>query len=73
LPKKEFELLFLLVQNVNKVFSRDELLDKVWGDNVYVMPRTVDVHIRKIRGKIGEKYIRTIKSVGYKFYPEGEE
>jgi two-component system alkaline phosphatase synthesis response regulator PhoP len=67
LPKKEFELLFFLAQNPNKVFSRDELLQNIWGSDVYVLSRTVDVHIRKVREKIGEDYIVTVKGVGYKF------
>ena len=67
LPKKEFELLYHLAQNPNIVFSRDELLQKIWGLDVYVLARTVDVHIRKIREKIGDNYITTIKGVGYKF------
>lgn len=67
LPKKEFELLFFLIQNPNKVFNRQELLQNIWGMDVYVIDRTVDVHIRKIREKIGEEYIKTIKGVGYKF------
>lgn len=66
-PRKEFELLYFLAQNPNRVFSRDELLSKIWGSDVYVFPRTVDVHIRKIREKIGEGYIITIKGIGYKF------
>ncbi|GJM30631.1 MAG: DNA-binding response regulator [Cyclobacteriaceae bacterium] len=67
LPKKEFELLYFLAQSPNKVFNREELLNKVWGSDVYVLARTVDVHIRKVREKIGEDYISTIKGVGYKF------
>ncbi|MCE7864915.1 MAG: DNA-binding response regulator [Bacteroidetes bacterium CHB5] len=67
LPKKEFELLFFLAQSPNKVFSRDELLQHIWGSDVYVLARTVDVHIRKVREKIGDNYITTIKGVGYKF------
>jgi two-component system, OmpR family, alkaline phosphatase synthesis response regulator PhoP len=67
LPKKEFELLFFLAQNPNKVFNRDELLQNIWGSDVYVLARTVDVHIRKVREKIGEDYISTVKGVGYKF------
>jgi two-component system alkaline phosphatase synthesis response regulator PhoP len=67
LPKKEFELLFFLAQNPNKVFSRDDLLQNIWGSDVYVLARTVDVHIRKVREKIGEGYIKTVKGVGYKF------
>ncbi|MCU0367315.1 MAG: response regulator transcription factor [Cyclobacteriaceae bacterium] len=67
LPKKEFELLFFLAQNPNKVYTRDELLQNIWGSDVYVLARTVDVHIRKVREKIGEDYITTVKGVGYKF------
>ncbi len=67
MPKKEFELLFFLAQNPNKVFSRDDLLQNIWGSDVYVLARTVDVHIRKVREKIGDDYITTIKGVGYKF------
>ena len=66
-PKKEFELLLFLAQNPNKVFSRDDLLINIWGSDVYVLSRTVDVHIRKVREKIGEGYISTTKGVGYKF------
>ena len=67
LPKKEFELLFFLANNPNVVFSRDELLYNIWGSDVFVLARTVDVHIRKVREKIGEEYITTVKGVGYKF------
>lgn len=67
LPRKEFELLFLLAANAGKVLSRDILLNKIWGSDVYVLDRTVDVHIRKIREKIGEGYIDTVKGVGYRF------
>jgi two-component system, OmpR family, alkaline phosphatase synthesis response regulator PhoP len=67
LPRKEFELLYFLVNNEGKVFSRDELLQKVWGVDVYVVERTVDVHIRKLREKINENYIKTLKGVGYMF------
>lgn len=67
LPKKEFELLSYLAKNPNKVFNRDELLEKVWGADVYVVERTVDVHIRKLREKIPEYYIKTLKGVGYLF------
>lgn len=67
LPKKEFQLLYFLAQNPNKVFSRDDLLQNIWGTDVYVLARTVDVHIRKVREKIGEGYIKTVKGVGYKF------
>ncbi|MBX3101623.1 MAG: response regulator transcription factor [Bacteroidetes bacterium] len=67
LPKKEFELLFFLASKPGKVFSREVLLEKIWGNDVYVVPRTIDVHIRKLREKLGENYIQTIKGVGYKF------
>ncbi len=67
LPKKEFELLYFLAKNPNIVFSRDELLQNIWGTDVFVLARTVDVHIRKVREKIGEDYITTVKGVGYKF------
>ena len=67
LPRKEFELLHFLAQTPDRVFSREELLRNIWGENVYVLARTVDVHVRKIREKIGEGYIQTIKGVGYKF------
>lgn len=70
LPRKEFELLYFLASNPNKVYNRDELLQKVWGTDVYVLSRTVDVHIRKVRERIGEAYITTIKGVGYKFETE---
>ena len=70
LPKKEFELLFFLAQHPNKVFSRDELLQKIWGVDVFVVERTVDVHIRKVREKIGDDFIRTLKGVGYMFNSE---
>jgi two-component system alkaline phosphatase synthesis response regulator PhoP len=69
LPKKEFELLHFLATNPNKVFNRDELLQNIWGTDVYVLARTVDVHIRKIREKIGDDIIKTVKGVGYKFDP----
>lgn len=67
LPKKEFELLYFLAKNPNIVFSRDDLLQNIWGADVFVLARTVDVHIRKVREKIGEDYITTVKGVGYKF------
>lgn len=66
LPKKEFDLLFLLATKPGKVFTREKILSEVWGDDVYVVDRTIDVHIRKIREKIGEKLISTVKGVGYK-------
>jgi two-component system alkaline phosphatase synthesis response regulator PhoP len=72
LPKKEFELLFFLAQTPNKVFSREELLQKIWGADIYVLERTVDVHIRKLREKLGEGYIRTLKGVGYMFTDQPE-
>jgi two-component system alkaline phosphatase synthesis response regulator PhoP len=67
LPKKEFELLALLASKPGKVFSRETILEKVWGGEVVVGDRTIDVHIRKLREKLGEEYIKTIKGVGYKF------
>lgn len=67
LPRKEFELLRLLASQPDKVFKRDVILESVWGNNVVVGDRTIDVHIRKLREKIGTKYIKTIKGVGYKF------
>ena len=67
LPKKEFELLAFLASTPDKVFNRDELLNNIWGTDVFVIARTVDVHIRKVREKIGEEHIKTIKGVGYKF------
>ncbi len=70
LPKKEFELLFFLANHPNKVFNREELLQKIWGADIYVLERTVDVHIRKVREKVGENYIKTLKGVGYMFTDE---
>lgn len=67
LPRKEFELFYLLASKPGKVFKRDEILDKVWGNEVVVGGRTIDVHIRKLREKIGEDLFKTIKGVGYKF------
>lgn len=67
LAKKEFELLYFLCQYPNKIFNRDDILKRVWGTDVYVVSRTVDVHIRKIREKVGEHYITTVKGIGYKF------
>jgi two-component system, OmpR family, alkaline phosphatase synthesis response regulator PhoP len=67
LPKKEFELLNLLMSKPNKVFTRDEIFQRVWGDDIIVGDRTIDVHIRKLREKIGDEFIKTIKGVGYKF------
>jgi len=67
LPRKEFELLSLLVSKPDKVFTRDEIYKAVWGNNVIVGDRTIDVHIRKLREKIGNDHIRTLKGIGYKF------
>lgn len=67
LPKKEFELLFLLCSKPGKVFKREFILESVWGKEVVVGDRTIDVHIRKLREKIGDSYFKTIKGVGYKF------
>jgi two-component system alkaline phosphatase synthesis response regulator PhoP len=67
LPRKEFELFYLLASKPGKVYKREEILDKVWGNEVIVGGRTIDVHIRKLREKIGEEFFKTIKGVGYKF------
>jgi len=67
LPKKEFELLALLASKPGKVFTREVILDKVWGGEVVVGDRTIDVHIRKLREKLGEDFIKTVKGIGYKF------
>ena len=67
LPKKEFELLSLLISKPEKVFSREEIFRNVWGDNIIVGDRTIDVHIRKLREKLGEDYFKTVKGVGYKY------
>lgn len=67
MAKKEFELLHLLAGKPGKVFTRENILEKVWGDDVLVVDRTIDVHIRKIREKLGDNYISTVKGVGYKF------
>ena len=67
LPKKEFELLFLLASKPKKIFKREKIMSTIWGYDVVVGDRTIDVHIRKLREKIGEKYFKTIKGVGYKF------
>jgi two-component system, OmpR family, alkaline phosphatase synthesis response regulator PhoP len=66
-PRKEFELLALLVSKPDKVFRREEIFDKVWGDDVIVGDRTIDVHIRRIREKLDDDHIKTIKGVGYKY------
>jgi len=70
-PRKEFELLALLAKKPGKVYARETIMKKVWGDDVVVGDRTIDVHIRKIREKIGEEKIRTVKGVGYTFEGEG--
>ena len=67
LPRKEFELLYLLASKPGKVFKREDILDKIWGNEVVVGGRTIDVHIRKLREKLGDKRFKTIKGVGYKF------
>jgi two-component system alkaline phosphatase synthesis response regulator PhoP len=67
LPNKEFKIVYLLASAPNKVFSRDEIFENVWDEDVIVGDRTIDVHIRKIREKLGNEYIRTVKRVGYKF------
>ena len=66
-PRKEFELLYLLASKPDKVFKREKIMENVWGEEVVVGDRTIDVHIRKLREKLGDKYIKTIKGVGYKF------
>ena len=66
-PRKEFELLSLLISKPGKVFGREEIMSRVWGDDIIVGDRTIDVHIRKIREKLGDESIKTIKGVGYKF------
>ena len=67
LPRKEFELLILLVSRPEKVFTRDEIYAAIWGEKIIVGDRTIDVHIRKLREKIGDRFIQTVKGVGYKF------
>jgi two-component system alkaline phosphatase synthesis response regulator PhoP len=67
LPRKEFKLLALLLKKPNKVFTREVIMDKIWGENVVVGDRTIDVHIRKLREKLGDDVIKTVKGVGYKF------
>lgn len=66
-PRKEFELLYFLASHPGRVFRRQELLDRLWGPDVYVVDRTIDVHVRKIREKLDNRYITTVKGVGYKF------
>ncbi|MBL7799022.1 MAG: response regulator transcription factor [Saprospiraceae bacterium] len=67
LPKKEFEILWLLASKPGRVFTREEIFDKIWGSDVIVGNRTIDVHIRKLRERLGERYIKTMKGIGYKF------
>tara|TARA_B110000977_G_C11034851_1_gene476659 strand:- start:982 stop:1677 length:696 start_codon:yes stop_codon:yes gene_type:complete len=67
LPRKEFEILYLLASKPGKVFNREEIFEKIWGNNVVVGGRTIDVHVRKLREKLGRNYIETVKGVGYKF------
>jgi len=70
LPRKEFELLYLLASKPDKVYKREKIMEIVWGSEVVVGDRTIDVHIRKLREKVGDKYFKTIKGVGYKFVIE---
>ena len=67
LPRKEFEILWLLASKPGRVFTREEIFDKIWGADVIVGNRTIDVHIRKLRERLGEEYIKTMKGIGYKF------
>jgi two-component system alkaline phosphatase synthesis response regulator PhoP len=67
LPRKEFELLSLLISKPDHVFRREDILDQIWGKEVFVGDRTIDVHIRKLREKIGDNYFSTVKGIGYKF------
>lgn len=67
LPRKEFEILYLLASKPGKVFKRDEIFDRIWGADVIVGGRTIDVHVRKLREKLGRNFIETVKGVGYKF------
>ena len=67
LPRKEFELVYLLASNKDKVCKRDEIMEAIWGSDVVVGDRTIDVHVRKLREKIGDNYLKTIKGIGYKF------
>ncbi|MEM8969505.1 MAG: winged helix-turn-helix domain-containing protein, partial [Bacteroidota bacterium] len=70
LSKKEFNLLYLLASNPSRIFSRSELITQVWEQDVLVLPRTLDVHIRKIRQKIGSQFIETVTGKGYQFVPQ---
>ena len=67
LPRKEFELLYLLASNPDKVVKREKIMENIWGSQVVVGDRTIDVHIRKLREKVGDKFFKTVKGVGYKF------
>lgn len=67
LPRKEFEILWLLASKPGRVFTREEIFDRIWGADVIVGNRTIDVHIRKLRERLGEQYIKTLKGIGYKF------
>lgn len=67
LPRKEFELIYLLASKINKVIKREEILENIWGSGVVVGDRTIDVHVRKLREKIGNNYLKTVKGIGYKF------
>jgi two-component system, OmpR family, alkaline phosphatase synthesis response regulator PhoP len=67
LPKKEFEILWMLASKPGRVFTREEIFDKIWGSDVIVGTRTIDVHVRKLRERLGERYIKTMKGIGYKF------
>jgi two-component system alkaline phosphatase synthesis response regulator PhoP len=69
-PRKEFELIYLLASKPGKVFKRDEILNEIWGRDIIVGDRTIDVHIRKLREKLGEDLIKTVKGIGYKFEEE---
>ena len=67
LPRKEFELIYLLASKINKVCKREEIMENIWGSGVVVGDRTIDVHVRKLREKIGNNYLKTVKGIGYKF------
>ena len=72
LPRKEFELLYLLASRPEKVHKREKIMEKIWGGDVVVGDRTIDVHIRKLREKVGDEYFKTVKGVGYKFHNKPE-
>lgn len=67
LPRKEFEIIWLLASRPGRVFTREEIFDKIWGSDIIVGNRTIDVHIRKLRERVGEEYVKTVKGIGYKF------